>query len=110
MDGFDFNYPEEYNAGDFGDSFQENLLNGYMSNFSQISYSIEKKEPEPEEEKFTDEELEAIKKESIVGKHTGHGGFEFLSLYDLKKGFDDIPIKPLENMTVDENDIVTFDL
>ncbi len=110
MDGFDFNYPEEYNAGDFGDSFQENLLNGYISNFSQISYSIEKEEPEPEEEKFTDEELEAIKKESIVGKRTGRGGFEFLSLYDLKKGFDDIPIKPLENMTVNENDIVTFDL
>lgn len=110
MGDFNFNYPEEYNAGGFGDSFQKNLLNEYMSNLSQSSYSIEKKESEPKEEKFTNEELEAIKKESIVGKRTGRSGFEFLALYDLKKGFDDIPLKPLKNMSVDENDIVTFNL
>lgn len=108
------NFLNSYDTNGYGDFNVDNNLSSFMSNFTKINYikeeNKEEKEPEIKEEKFTDEELEAIKKESIVGKRTGRSGFEFLALYDLKKGFDDIPLKPLENMTIDENDIVTFDL
>ena len=104
------NFLNSYDINGYGDFNVDNNLSSFMSNFTTINYTKEEKEPEIKEEKFTEEELETIKKESILGKRTGRGGFEFLALYDLKKGFDDIPIDPLKEMEIDENDIVTFDL